>query len=68
LLLERGTDVHVVNGEGQAPYRVSLACGNGDVAWPPGSEKSLSGFDAKTDFILTLRDSGKSFARQFSSL
>jgi ankyrin repeat protein len=36
LLLERGTDVHAVNGEGQAPYRVSLAYGNGCVA---GSEK-----------------------------
>ena len=39
LLLERGTDVHAVNGEGQAPYRVSLAYGNGEVACVAGAEK-----------------------------
>ena len=38
-LLERGMDVHAANGEGQAPYRVSLAYGNGDIACVAGSEK-----------------------------
>ena len=45
LLLERGTDVHAVNGEGQAPYELSLAYGNGKIACLEDSEKgSLSPF------------------------
>jgi ankyrin repeat protein len=32
LLLERGADVHALNGEGQIPYQVSLASGHREVA------------------------------------
>ncbi|KAN0113761.1 hypothetical protein V8E52_007414 [Russula decolorans] len=32
LLLERGADVHAVNGQGQTPYQESLASGYGKIA------------------------------------
>ena len=48
LLLERGADVHAVNGEGETPYQVSLRRGHREIAdllWKHGAGRLGDRFD-----------------------
>ena len=48
VLLERGADIHAINGEGQTPYQESLASGYReitDLLWKNGAGRLGERFD-----------------------
>jgi ankyrin repeat protein len=48
LLLERGGDIHAIDGEGQTPYQLSLAYGKREIAdllWENGAGRVGERFD-----------------------